>query len=340
MQKKAFITGITGQDGAYLAKLLIDKGYAVTGGVRRNASQELYRLSYLGIKDKIDLVDFDLLDVNNIVRTIKENPVDEFYNLAAHSFVGSSWNTPTYVGDVNALGVSRILDSLRTYKSDTKFYQASTSEMFGKVQEVPQRETTKLYPRSPYGVSKVYAHYMTINYRESFNMHASSGILFNHESPLRGVEFVTRKITSTLARIARGSKEVLQLGNLYSERDWGYAADYVNGMWLMLQQDTASDYVLASGRTVSIKYFTQLVLDTLGLQVEWVGTGIDEKAIDRSGTVIVEVNSKFYRPAEVDLLLGDASKAKLKLGWQPELSIEDLAKLMSIADYERAKHTS
>ena len=336
--KKAFITGITGQDGAYLAKLLVDKGYSVIGGVRRNASQEFYRLRHLNIFDKVTLVDFDLVDINNISRVIRDNPVDEFYNLAAHSFVGSSWNNPTYVADVNALGVSRILDSLYTYKSDTKFYQASTSEMFGKVQETPQSENTRFYPRSPYGVSKTFAHYMTMNYRESYNMHASSGILFNHESPLRGLEFVTRKITNTLARIACGSNEILELGNIHATRDWGYAPDYVHGMWLMLQQDKADDYVLSSDRTVSIKFFIDHCLQSLGISVYWSGYGLEERAYDsNTNKVIIQINPKFYRPAEVETLQGNSSKARSVLGWHPTVSVEDLAHIMSQADLNRSK---
>jgi GDPmannose 4,6-dehydratase len=336
--KKAFITGITGQDGAYLAKLLLEQGYEVIGGVRRNASQEFYRLNYLNILDKVSLVDFDLLDINNIVRTIRDNPVDEFYNLAAHSFVGSSWNNPTYVSDVNALGVSRILDTLKTYKSDTKFYQASTSEMFGKVQEVPQKETTKLYPRSPYGVSKCYSHFLTVNYRESFNMHASSGILFNHESPLRGLEFVTRKITHNLAKIALGLDTPLELGNINCLRDWGYAVDYVRGMWLMLQQDQADDYVLSTGKTITIKEFIQSCLETLDLSVEWVGEGLDEVAIDtKTNKTLIKINSKFYRPAEVEILQGDSSKANSVLNWHPTVSSLELAHIMAVADYDRIK---
>lgn len=334
--KTAFITGITGQDGAYLAKLLLDKGYKVIGGVRRTASQEFYRLHYLDIYNDINLVTFDLLDINNIVRTLRDNPVDEFYNLAAHSFVGDSWNNPIYVSDVNAIGVARLLDTLHTYKPDTKFYQASTSEMFGKVQQVPQTETTNFYPRSPYGVSKAYAHYLTTNYRESYNMHASCGILFNHESPLRGLEFVTRKITHTLAKIACGYSAILSIGNIEAKRDWGYAADYVEGMWRMLQHSHGDTYVLSSGKTTSVRDFIMASAESLDLQLEWQGEGLQEVAINkRTGDVAININPKFFRPAEVDILLGDASKAKNILGWAATMSVTDLAALMSGEDYNR-----
>ena len=334
--KTAFITGITGQDGAYLAKLLLDKGYKVIGGVRRTASQDFYRLHYLGIFDKVSLVTFDLVDLNNIVRTLRENPVDEFYNLAAHSFVGTSWDNPVYVSDVNAIGVARILDTLYTYKPDTKFYQASTSEMFGKVQETPQKETTNFYPRSPYGVAKSFAHYLTTNYRESYGMHTSCGILFNHESPLRGLEFVTRKITNTLAKIAYGQDTVLHLGNLNAKRDWGYAGDYVDGMWRMLQHTTGDNYVLASGKTISVRDFVQASAESLNIELEWSGTDLEEVAIDKlTGKVVVRVDPKFFRPAEVELLLGDYSKANKILGWLPTMPTYDLAALMSREDYNR-----
>lgn len=335
MTKKAFITGITGQDGAYLAKLLLEKGYEVYGGVRRISHEETSRLAKLGILQDVHLSEFDLSEINNITRTIRDIPVDEFYNLAAQSFVGSSWEQPIYAGDVNGLGVVRILDSLRTYHPETRFYQASTSEMFGLVQQVPQSETTPLYPRSPYGVSKVYGHYITTNYRESFGMHASSGILFNHESPLRGTEFVTRKITLALAKIARGSNETLVLGNLEAQRDWGFAGDYVEGMWRMLQQDEADNYVLATGVTTPIREFVRYAAKCLGMELEFQGSGANEIALDRTtGKTIIEVSEKFFRPAEVDLLIGDASKAEAKLGWKPTVAIRDLAEMMAKADYD------
>lgn len=333
--KTAFITGITGQDGAYLAKLLLDKGYEVHGGVRRISHQENVRLELLGIADAVTLHEFDLTDMNNIFRIIGNVEIDEFYNLAAQSFVGASWELPIYTSDVDAMGVLRILDTLRSMQPKTRFYQASTSEMFGLVQEVPQRETTRLYPRSPYGVAKVFGHYMTMNYRESFGMHASSGILFNHESPLRGPEFVTRKITLALARIARGSDEVLTLGNMDAKRDWGYAADYVEGMWRMLQQDTADDYVLATGTTTTIRDFVLYTAEALGLDLEFSGTGVNECAIDRkTGAKRLQVSKKFFRPAEVELLIGDASKAAEKLGWTATVAVRDLAGMMAKSDFD------
>lgn len=336
--KKVFITGISGQDGAYLAKLLLDKGYEVHGGVRRNSQSADTQLRQLGIADDVILHDFDLAELNGIARLIRLLQVDEFYNLAAQSFVGSSWDLPIYSSDVNGLGVARILDSLRTFSPHSRFYQASTSEMFGLAQEVPQRETTRFHPRSPYGVAKAFAHHMTINYRESFDMHASCGILFNHESPLRGVEFVTRKITTNLARMARGGKGPLQLGNLDSKRDWGFAGEYVEGMWRMLQQKKADDYVLASGVTTTIRDFVIYAGQALDIEIEWVGCGSDERGLDRkTGETIVAVNPTFYRPAEVGLLLGDASKARDILGWAPQVSVKDLALMMARSDYDALK---
>jgi GDPmannose 4,6-dehydratase len=333
--KSAFITGITGQDGAYLSKLLLEKGYKVHGGVRRISHPETVRLEKLGILDQVTLHEFDLAEANNILRTIQRVPVDEFYNLAAQSFVGASWELPIYTADVDGMGVVRILDTLRTLAPQTRFYQASTSEMFGLVQEVPQRETTRLYPRSPYGVAKVYGHYITMNYRESFGMHASSGILFNHESPLRGKEFVTRKITLALARIARGGREPCVLGNLDARRDWGFAGDYVEGMWRMLQQDQADDYVLATGVTTPIRDFIGFAAEALGLDLVWEGQGIGERATDRrSGTRVIEVSEKFFRPAEVDLLIGDPTKARTVLGWEPKVDVRALAQMMARADYD------
>ncbi|HBQ35874.1 MAG TPA: GDP-mannose 4,6-dehydratase [Rhodobacteraceae bacterium] len=333
--KKAFITGITGQDGAYLAKLLIEKGYEVHGGVRRISQPILSRLEWLGVEKDVHLHEFDLAEINNIHRVVRETEVDEFYNLAAQSFVGSSWNLPVYAGDVNGLGVVRILDCLRTLAPQTRFYQASTSEMFGLVQEVPQSETTRLYPRSPYGVAKVYGHYITTNYRESFGLHASSGILFNHESPLRGKEFVTRKITMSLAKIARGADAPLELGNMDARRDWGFAGDYVKGMWQMLQQEAADDYVLATGVTTTIRDFVSYAAQTLNMDLEWSGSGIDETATERkTGKTVVVINEKFYRPAEVDLLIGDSSKAAKKLGWKATVEVRELAEMMAKSDYD------
>jgi GDPmannose 4,6-dehydratase len=333
--KKAFITGITGQDGSYLAKLLLEKGYEVHGGVRRISHPSTIRLRTLGIHKDVHLHDFELLETHNIFRTINAVQADEFYNLAAQSFVGTSWNLPVYTADVDGMAVVRILDTLRTLTPEVRFYQASTSEMFGLVQEVPQRETTRLYPRSPYGVAKVFSHYITMNYRESFGMHALSGILFNHESPLRGIEFVTRKITMGLAEISRGSTEPVELGNMDAKRDWGFAGDYVEGMWLMMQQEKADDYVLATNVATSIRDFFNYAAEALGMDLAWEGEGEHEIAVERkSGNVVMRVNPKFYRPAEVDLLIGDSSKARKELGWQPKVDVRQLAVMMAKSDYD------
>lgn len=333
--KTAFITGITGQDGAYLAKLLLEKGYEVHGGVRRISQPENTRLDILGIANKVYLHDFDLTEQNNIYRVIRDIKMDEFYNLAAQSFVGASWELPVYTADVDGMGVVRILDTLRTLRPECRFYQASTSEMFGLVQEVPQSETTRLYPRSPYGVAKVYGHYITMNFRESFGMHASSGILFNHESPLRGKEFVTRKITLGLAALAHGGDAPIELGNMDAKRDWGFAGDYVDGMWRMLQQDEADDYVLATGTTTTIRDFFTAAGSALGMDINWDGTGADETATDaKTGKLVMTVNPKFYRPAEVELLIGDATKAREKLGWVPQVDVHQLAQMMAQSDYD------
>lgn len=333
--KKAFITGISGQDGAYLAKLLLDKGYEVHGGVRRISQPETERLERLGIADDVHIHEFDLTEMNNIFRVIRDIEMDEFYNLAAQSFVGASWELPIYTADVDGMAVVRILDTLRTLRPETRFYQASTSEMFGLVQEVPQRETTRLYPRSPYGVAKVYGHYITMNYRESFGMHASSGILFNHESPLRGKEFVTRKITLGLARIAHGGDTPIELGNMDARRDWGFAGDYVEGMWRMLQQDKADDYVLATGVTTTIRDFFTYAAEALGMDLDWQGEGEGETATDRkTGRQVMRVNPKFYRPAEVELLIGDAAKARETLGWEAKVDVRQLAGMMARSDYD------
>ncbi|QYZ72269.1 GDP-mannose 4,6-dehydratase [Neotabrizicola shimadae] len=333
--KKAFITGITGQDGAYLSKFLLEKGYEVHGGVRRISQPETVRLEQVGVLKDVIIHDFDLSEPYNIVRVLQTVAPDEVYNLGAQSFVGSSWDLPVYAADVNGIGVLRILDALRTFAPQTRFYQASTSEMFGLVQAVPQSETTRFYPRSPYGVAKVYGHYITMNYRESFGMHASSGILFNHESPLRGKEFVTRKITLALARLARGGTDTLVLGNLDAKRDWGFAGDYVKGMWMMLQQPEADDYVLATGVTTPIRDFVRFAAEALGMDPVFEGEGVEETATDRkTGKRIVEISEKFFRPAEVDLLIGDPTKARTRLGWQPEVTVRQLAEMMAKSDYD------
>lgn len=333
--KKAFVTGVTGQDGAYLAKLLLDKGYEVHGGVRRISHPQLTRLQALGVDKDVELHEFDLSEPYNIFRIIDRVKPDEFYNLAAQSFVGASWDLPIYTADVDGMGVVRILDALRSASPETRFYQASTSEMFGLVQEVPQSETTRLYPRSPYGVAKVYGHYITINYRESFDMHASSGILFNHESPLRGKEFVTRKITLGLAALAHGGSDAVELGNMDARRDWGFAGDYVEGMWRMLQQDAGDDYVLATNVTTTIRDFFTYAGEAMGMDLEWQGKDESETATDRkTGKVVMKVNPKFYRPAEVDLLIGDPTKAREKLGWEPQVDVRQLAEMMAKSDYD------
>lgn len=341
MAKRALITGVTGQDGAYLSKLLLNKGYEVYGAYRRSASVSLWRLEELGVAREVRLVPFDLLEFSNIVRTLEKVQPEEIYNLAAQSFVAMSFEQPLYTGDVDALGVGRILEAIRMVNPKIRFYQASTSEMFGKVQAIPQTETTPFYPRSPYGVAKLYGHWMTINYRESFGLHASSGILFNHESPLRGEEFVTRKITTSLARIKHGQQEVLELGNLDAKRDWGFAGDYVEGMWRMLQQPEADDYVLATGQTQTVREFVDRAAEAIGFELEWSGEAERTRARDeKSGKVIVQTNPEFYRPAEVELLLGSPEKAKSKLGWKLEVSFEELVYMMAEADLKRAVSSS
>ncbi len=335
--KKAIITGITGQDGAYLAKLLLEKGYEVYGAYRRSASTNVWRLDELGVADQVKMLSFELLEYSNIQRAIARVQPDEFYNLAAMSFVASSFEQPLYTGDVDGLAVTRILEAIREVQPGCRFYQASTSEMFGKVQAIPQTETTPFYPRSPYGVAKLYGHWITVNYRESFGLHASSGILFNHESPLRGLEFVTRKITASLARIRHGQQKVLELGNMDAKRDWGFAGDYVEGMYRMLQQDTPDDYVLATGETYPVREFVSLAAQAAGFELEWDGEGEQERATDRkTGQVLVQVNPEFYRPAEVELLIGSPAKAQEQLGWQRQVGFESLVGMMMHADLDRA----
>ena len=331
--KRALITGITGQDGAYLAKLLIDKGYKVFGTVRRSTSEKFINLKYLNVYDKIKFYDFDLLELSNIQNVIKVSKPDEIYHLAAQSFVPTSFQVPIVTTDINSLGTLRILDSINSINKKIKFYQASTSEMFGKVVQIPQSEKTPFYPRSPYGVSKVFSHWITINYRESYNLHASSGILFNHESPLRGSEFVTKKITSALARIKFGSNEILRVGNINAQRDWGYAGDYVHAMWLMLQQKKPDDYVIATGKTHSVRQFIDLTLRYLKFDYKWTGKGINEKVINKANNkTIIKIDKEFFRPAEVDLLIGNSTKAKRQLKWKPKTNLKKLVKLM--VDYD------
>ena len=331
--KKAFITGVLGQDGAYLSKLLLDKGYEVWGAFRRSSSLNDWRLRRLGIQGQVKLVPFELLEFSNILRIVEQVQPDEVYNLAAQSFVGVSFEQPIFTGDVDGLGTARLLEAIRQAQPDARFYQASTSEMFGRIQEPVQNERTPFYPRSPYGVAKLYGHWITVNYRESFGVHATSGILFNHESPLRGIEFVTRKITSTFARMRRGEAQLLELGNLDAQRDWGFAGDYVDGMWRMLQQQTPEDFVLATGRTESVREFVRLAGRACGYDLVFEGEGLSEVGIDRaSNKTLVQVNPAFFRPAEVERLVGDPSKALAKLGWSASLDLEGLAEMMVRAD--------
>ncbi len=336
MKKKVLITGIRGQDGAYLAKFLLEKGYEVWGADRRSGDSSNWRLKELGIEKDVKVIYMDLMELTNIMRVIERVQPDEVYNLAAQSFVGVSFEQPILTAEIDAMGVLRLLEAIRTLKPNTKFYQASTSEMFGKVQEIPQIEKTPFYPRSPYGVAKLFGHWITINYRESFNIFACSGILFNHESPLRGIEFVTRKITYSLARIKYGLQDKLVLGNLDAKRDWGYAKEYVEGMWLMLQQEIADDYVLATGETHTVREFVEKAAQVVGFEIEWEGEGVNAIGIDRkSGKVIVEVSPEFYRPAEVDILIGNPQKAREKLGWESKTKFEDLVSIMMEADLKR-----
>jgi len=333
--KKALITGIGGQDGAYLAKLLLDKGYKVIGTDRRRVDQHYWRLDKLGIRKDVEIAYMDLLEIGNIFRIFKKYKPDEIYNLAAQSFVGASFEMPILTADVDAMGVLRILEAIRTVSPKTSLYQASTSEMFGKVKETPQKETTPFNPRSPYGVAKLFANEMVKNYRESYNMFACSGILFNHESPLRGLEFVTRKITHAIANIKYGNQKKLTLGNIEAKRDWGFAKDYVEGMWKMLQQKNAEDFVLATGETHSVKEFVEIAFKKAGYRIAWKGKGVKRKGLDKkTGKLLIDISPKFYRPAEVDLLLGDASKAKRKLKWKPKTSFSQLVELMLENDLE------
>ena len=336
--KTAIVTGVTGQDGAYLAQLLIEKGYKVYGTVRRTSSSLLTRLEYLNIRDKIELVDMELLEQSNVARVIRRIQPDLFFNLAAQSFVALSFEEPVYVAQVNAISVLYILEAIRDFSPQTRYYQASTSEMYGKVQETPQKETTPFYPRSPYAVAKLYGHWITVNYRESYDLHISSGILFNHESPLRGTEFVTRKITQQLALIKYGLADVLELGNMEALRDWGYAGDYVEAMYLMTQQAEGDTYVVASGETHKVREFVQLTLDGMGFKSRWEGEGENLVCYDAdTNKLIIRINSKFYRPTEVEVLRGDPTKAKEKLNWTPKHSFLDLVDMMIVADLDRAK---
>lgn len=337
-RKTALITGVNGQDGAYLAKLLLQKGYHVVGAARRTSSSNFSRLDEVGVLDDVEVVDFELIEFSNIMRAVEKIAPTEIYNLAAQSFVHVSFEHPIYTGDADALGVARILEAIRTVNPEIRFYQASTSEMFGLVQETPQSERTPFHPRSPYGVAKLYGHWITVNYRESYGIHASSGILFNHESPLRGKEFVTRKITLGLAHVKHGKQNVLSLGNLDAKRDWGFAGDYVEGMWRMLQKESGGDYVLATGDTHPVREFLQHAGEALQMDLVFEGNGVEERGIDRkTGKVVVEIDPAFFRPAEVDLLLGNCEKAKQELGWRHSVSFRNLVGMMAEADDRRVR---
>ncbi len=336
--KRAMITGITGQDGAYLSKLLLEKGYEVYGAFRRTSDLHLNRLKYLGVDEKIQYLPLELLEFTNLYKAIDKYQPDEVYNLGAQSFVALSFEEPIFTLDVTGLGPLRILEAIRTINPRIKFYQASSSEMFGKVRAVPQDENTPFHPRSPYAVAKVSAHWTTVNYREAYNLFACSGILFNHESPLRGLEFVTRKITLGLARIHHGLREKIVLGNLNAKRDWGYAPEFVEAIWLMLQQPQPEDFVIATGETHTIREFVEEAFRVLGVEIVWEGSKEKERGMDRrSGKVRVDVSPEFYRPAEVDLLLGSPRKAGEKLGWRPRTPFKDLVRIMVEADLERVR---
>ena len=342
MIKKALITGVTGQDGSYLAELLLEKGYEVHGIIRRSSSFNTGRIDHIINDEKYNDRFFfhhgDVTDASNLNRILEKIHPDEIYNLAAQSHVQVSFEIPDYTAQVDALGTLRFLDAIRETQLDTKFYQASTSELYGKVQEMPQTEKTPFYPRSPYGVAKLYGYWIIVNYREAYDLFACNGILFNHESPRRGETFVTRKITRAAARIKEGIQDALYLGNLDSKRDWGYAPEYCEGMWKMLQQDNPDDYVLATGENHTIREFTELSFKELDIEIDWQNSGVNEIGVDaKSGKKIIGIDKKYYRPTEVEQLLGDASKAKNELGWEPKTSFEELVKIMVHSDWEKVK---
>lgn len=325
--KSALITGITGQDGSYLAELLLDKGYKVYGLVRRKSKLDFNNAEHL--KGKVEFIFGDMTDLSSLIRAMRISNADEVYNLAAQSFVATSWESPLATAEIDAVGVTNMLESIKTVKPEARFYQASTSEMFGLVQEIPQKETTPFYPRSPYGVAKLYGHWITKNYRESYGLYACSGILFNHKSERRGEEFVTRKITKAVARIKYGLQDTLELGNLDAKRDWGHSKDYVEAMWLMLQQDEADDYVISTGETHPVREFVTLAFKAAEMELDWYGSGEKEYAtLKGTDKIVVKVNPQFYRPAEVELLIGDCSKAEKKLGWKRKISYNQLVKMM------------
>lgn len=334
--KNALITGITGQDGSYLAELLLEKGYNVYGIWRRKATVDYGNIAHL--KDKVTLIYGDMTDPVSLVTAMKISQADEVYNLAAQSFVSTSWDTPIATADINAVGVTNMLEAIRIVKPEAKFYQASTSEMFGMVQEIPQRETTPFYPRSPYGIAKLYGHWITKNYRESYDMFACSGILFNHESERRGIEFVTRKITDAAARISLGIQECAELGNLDAKRDWGHSKDYVRAMWLMLQQDTPDDYVIATNETRTVREFAETAFRCVGIDIEWQGSGVEEIGVNKANEkTVIRINPSFFRPAEVDFLLGNPEKAENQLKWKREISFSELVERMVKNDLELVK---
>jgi GDPmannose 4,6-dehydratase len=336
--KKALVTGVTGQDGAYLAELLLEKGYTVYGSYRRTSSVNFWRIEELGIQDhpNLHLVEYDLTDQAASIHLVQKIQPDEIYNLAAQSFVGVSFDQPLATAQITGVGPVHLLEAIRIVNPKIKFYQASTSELYGLVQEIPQTESTPFYPRSPYGVAKLYAHWMTINYRESYDIFGSCGILFNHESPLRGREFVTRKITDSVAKIKLGKLDVLELGNMDAKRDWGYAKDYVEGMWRVLQADEPDTFVLATNRTETVRDFVTMAFKAAGVELEFKGQDEDEVAVDvATGKTVVQVNPQFYRPAEVELLIGNPEKAKQKLGWEPKTTLEELCAMMVEADLRR-----
>jgi len=337
---KAIITGITGQDGAYLTQLLLEKGYTVYGTYRRTSSVNFWRMQELGVQDhpNLHLVEYDLTDLGASIALVQKVQPDEIYNLAAQSFVGVSFEQPSATAQITGIGALNLLEAIRLVNTKIRFYQASTSEMFGKVQAIPQVEDTPFYPRSPYGVAKLYAHWMTINYRESYGIFGSSGILFNHESPLRGREFVTRKITDSVAKIQLGQLDCLELGNLDAKRDWGYAKEYVEGMWRMLQVDEPDTYVLATNRTETVRDFVRMAFKGAGITVDFQGAAENETAIDTAtGKTVMRINPRFYRPAEVELLIGNPAKAHAKLGWSPSTTLEQLCQMMVEADLRRNK---
>lgn len=336
--KKAVITGVTGQDGAYLAELLLSKGYEVYGTFRRTSSVNFWRIEELGIENNpnLYLVEYDLTDLSSTIRLLQTSKATEVYNLAAQSFVGVSFEQPITTCEITGIGAVHLLEAIRIVNPEIRFYQASTSEMFGKVQTIPQDESTPFYPRSPYGAAKLYAHWMTVNYRESYGIFGSSGILFNHESPLRGKEFVTRKITDSVAKIKLGQLEVLELGNIDAKRDWGFAKDYVEGMWRILQADKPDTYVLATNRTQTVREFVTMAFQAAGIALSWQGENENEVAKDAAtGDLKVRINPKFYRPAEVEMLIGDAKKAKDDLNWEPSTTLEELCTMMVEADLRR-----